>query len=198
MHGKGYPRSVVTYSTLISACERVGQWRRALDLFAEMRPDGCAPNTVTFNSLIKACAQGGQWEKALELFEAMGGEGCRPDVVTFTALINACDKGGQWRTALAMFERMRSCGCKPDSIVYNAVIDCLWWVAPPCGEARSSSAGTQGNLWQSPWMPCASEASSASDSVECRSFGVWGGRSSPPEAVIAVLLQGNWGGGCTV
>jgi pentatricopeptide repeat protein len=56
---KGCERSVITYSSLISACEKAGQWELALELFDEMHREGCSPNTVTFNSLITATAQGG-------------------------------------------------------------------------------------------------------------------------------------------
>lgn len=55
---KNCERSVITYSSLISACEKAGQWQLALELFNEMHAEGCIPNTVTFNSLITACAQG--------------------------------------------------------------------------------------------------------------------------------------------
>lgn len=57
---KGCERSVITYSSLISACEKAGHWELAVELFNEMHQEGCAPNTVTYNSLITACAQGGQ------------------------------------------------------------------------------------------------------------------------------------------
>lgn len=50
--------SVITYSSLISACEKAGKWATALQLFDEMQRDGCTPNTVTYNSLITACGQG--------------------------------------------------------------------------------------------------------------------------------------------
>lgn len=60
---KGCERSVITYSSLISACEKAGQWELALELFNEMHHEGCFPNTVTFNSLITACAQGGALQK---------------------------------------------------------------------------------------------------------------------------------------
>jgi pentatricopeptide repeat protein len=49
---------VITYSSLISACEKAGRWETALQLFDEMQRDGCTPNTVTYNSLITACGQG--------------------------------------------------------------------------------------------------------------------------------------------
>lgn len=57
---KGLERSVITYSSLISACEKAGRWETALELFDEMLREGCAPNTVTYNSLITACGQGAQ------------------------------------------------------------------------------------------------------------------------------------------
>ena len=49
---------MITYSSLISACEKAGRWQLALELFSEMHREGCKPNVVTYNSLIAACAQG--------------------------------------------------------------------------------------------------------------------------------------------
>jgi pentatricopeptide repeat domain-containing protein 1 len=54
---QGCERSVITYSSLISACEKAGQWDLALQVFDEMRGEGCVPNVITYNSLITACAQ---------------------------------------------------------------------------------------------------------------------------------------------
>jgi pentatricopeptide repeat domain-containing protein 1 len=51
------PRSVITYSALISACEKAGQWETALELFGRMTAEGCVPNVITYNSLITACGQ---------------------------------------------------------------------------------------------------------------------------------------------
>lgn len=53
----GCERSVITYSALISACEKAGQWQLALNLFGEMLRERCIPNVITYNSLITACAQ---------------------------------------------------------------------------------------------------------------------------------------------
>lgn len=72
---KGLERSVITYSSLISACEKAGRWETALQLFDEMTRDGCSPNTVTYNSLITACGQGAPlWGSR---FLAQGGGGVR-------------------------------------------------------------------------------------------------------------------------
>jgi pentatricopeptide repeat protein len=53
----GCERSVITYSALISACEKARQWQLALNLFSEMLKERCVPNVITYNSLITACAQ---------------------------------------------------------------------------------------------------------------------------------------------
>lgn len=55
---QGCERSVITYSSLISACEKAGDWKLALEFFEECTKDGCRPNVITFNSLISACSQG--------------------------------------------------------------------------------------------------------------------------------------------
>lgn len=55
---RGCERNVITYSSLISACEKSGRWELALELFNKMHKENCKPNVVTYNSLIAACAHG--------------------------------------------------------------------------------------------------------------------------------------------
>lgn len=55
---KGCERNVITYSSLISACEKAGRCEMALQLFERMHKEGCIPNVVTYNSLIAACSHG--------------------------------------------------------------------------------------------------------------------------------------------
>lgn len=43
---------------MITACEKLGEWKVALELFDQMQREGCAPNVVVYNSLLTACAQG--------------------------------------------------------------------------------------------------------------------------------------------
>jgi pentatricopeptide repeat domain-containing protein 1 len=58
MVSRGCERNVITFSSLISACERAGRCDLALRLFDEMRREGCRPNVVTYNGLLGSCAQG--------------------------------------------------------------------------------------------------------------------------------------------
>lgn len=55
---QGCERSVITYSSLITACEKAGEWSLALKFFRDMPRDGCRPNVVTYNSLLSALSNG--------------------------------------------------------------------------------------------------------------------------------------------
>ena len=62
---------VITYSGVISACEKSKQAERALEVFKAMRRQCVVPSQITHNALISACAKGKQPEQAMEMFRAM-------------------------------------------------------------------------------------------------------------------------------
>lgn len=96
----GVEADTITYSALISVCEKAGQWQKAMEVFGWMAMKGVRPNVVTYSALISACEKGGQSELAVEAFEEMRAAGITPNLVTYNALISACAKGGRWRLAL--------------------------------------------------------------------------------------------------
>ena len=98
---------VISFSAAISACEKGGQWERALALLEEMRERAWSRNVISFNAAISACEKGGRWERALSLLDEMREAGVEPDVISFSAAISACEKGGQWERALALLDEMR-------------------------------------------------------------------------------------------
>jgi len=63
--------NVVTYSALISACEKDNQPRKALEFFKTMQQQGVVSTVITYNALISACEKGDEFEHALEVFETM-------------------------------------------------------------------------------------------------------------------------------
>ena len=50
--------NLVSYSALISACEKGQEMRRAFDVCAAMLRQAMKPSTVSFNALISACEKG--------------------------------------------------------------------------------------------------------------------------------------------
>ena len=55
---EGHRRNAITYTSLICAAEKAGQWALALELFHRVAADGVGPNAAIFNAAMSACAQG--------------------------------------------------------------------------------------------------------------------------------------------
>ena len=58
MVAKRQERNIITYSSLIAAADRAGQWKEALNIWGHMSRDRCHPNLPAYNSAISCCAQG--------------------------------------------------------------------------------------------------------------------------------------------
>ena len=52
MKWQGVVPNVITYSALISACEKGKQPERALELFEAMKRQGVVPDVITYSALI--------------------------------------------------------------------------------------------------------------------------------------------------
>jgi pentatricopeptide repeat protein len=85
----GCERSVITYSALISACEKAGQWQLALNLFSEMLQERCVPNVITYNSLITACAQV-RMRYTLATLSWYGACPCKPCCIACKKVVGIC------------------------------------------------------------------------------------------------------------
>jgi len=67
----GIKKNTFHYNSMISACEKVRDYNRALRLMDEMKEKNVQKNEVTFSSAISACEKCGQWRTALDLLEQM-------------------------------------------------------------------------------------------------------------------------------
>ena len=65
MQQEGAIPNVITYSTLISACEKGKQPERALEVFQAMQEQGVMPDVITYNALISACEKGKRFDQCL-------------------------------------------------------------------------------------------------------------------------------------
>ena len=55
---QGVVHDEITYSALISACEKGKQLERALKVFEAMIQQGTVPDAITCNALISSCGKG--------------------------------------------------------------------------------------------------------------------------------------------
>ena len=116
----------ILYTSMISIFGRARQWKKAWDLYEEMKEDGVEANAYTYTSLIMACEKGGQWQAALQAFNEMGKAGVKPNDVTYSALISVCRAANNWKTALQMFDQMTAeDGLVPSVVTYNSLISTL-------------------------------------------------------------------------
>ncbi|OLP88823.1 Sodium/hydrogen exchanger 7 [Symbiodinium microadriaticum] len=94
-----------TYNSVISACERSGQWVAALAVFDAM-PSAIPRNVVTFGAVISACEKAARWQEALALTDLMESQGVARNAIIFCAAITACGQGEQWQPALSLLQQM--------------------------------------------------------------------------------------------
>ena len=111
------------FSSAISACEKAGQWREALQLLDQMKAEGLGQTAIAYNAAISACEKGLVPNKALQVFDQMKREGVTPTVVTYSALISAAEKGQQWKLAIQVLEEMKAAGFGAN-VIGASLTDC--------------------------------------------------------------------------
>ena len=88
---QGLVPDVITYSTLISACEQGQKPQHATQMLRKVSCATCSPTT-------RPPAKASRVKKpqlVLPLVRKLQLRGLRPDVITYSALISACEKGQQ-------------------------------------------------------------------------------------------------------
>lgn len=88
----GITRNVFHYNALINVCEKIKDWRGALDLLRQMDEENVPKNEITYSSAISACEKGGNWRTALDLLKTMKEKRIMPTAIAYNAAISACEK----------------------------------------------------------------------------------------------------------
>ncbi|CAE8739777.1 unnamed protein product, partial [Polarella glacialis] len=90
---------LAAHNSAMAACERTGQWQRALLL---MSLPGLEPDVFSLGSCLSARGKAGDWEGALGFLAEMLTRGLRSNVVTLATAVAACSRGGAWAASLAL------------------------------------------------------------------------------------------------
>ncbi|CAE7377375.1 unnamed protein product, partial [Symbiodinium sp. CCMP2456] len=117
-------KDVVSYSSTISAHEKVGLWEASLGLVWQLPKAEVSPNCFTFNAVMAACAVWAPPRRraslALGLLREMRGVRVRADVVTYNALLRtACIDDGLEEE----LEKLVAQAVKPNMVSYGTVLD---------------------------------------------------------------------------
>lgn len=89
--------NVVSWTALIAAYARQGEYAASLRWYEKMRQDGFRPNDVTFLSVLSACNHGGFVDKAYEYFTSMRTEyGLAPDIEHYGIMLDLLGRAGDF------------------------------------------------------------------------------------------------------
>lgn len=118
----GITRNVFHYNALINVCEKIKDWKGALDLLRQMDDESVPKNEITYSSAISACEKGGNWRTALDLLKTMKEKRIMPTAIAYNAAISACEKGLNPSKALEIFDEMKREGVRPTVVTFSALI----------------------------------------------------------------------------
>ena len=86
MPRQGITPIIVSYSVLISACEKGEEPRDAVNVCDAMLRQGINPDIVTYSVLTSACENAEGLHVVVNVCDAMPRQGTRPDIVTYSVL----------------------------------------------------------------------------------------------------------------
>ncbi|CAE8642904.1 unnamed protein product, partial [Polarella glacialis] len=141
MASRRIPLNVIIHNSAISACEKAGRWRCALELLHGMPRRKLTPNVVSYSAAASACEKGAQaqgllssqWRIAMILLNNMQELRVTSNAITYNSAISTCEKGGQWQQAVLLLRNMAERMIAPTDISYSAAMSackaaCQWQV----------------------------------------------------------------------
>ncbi|CAE7494707.1 unnamed protein product [Symbiodinium sp. CCMP2456] len=126
--------NVVSFGTLLAACEKGARWEEALQLLQHMRRLQIQATAIAMNSAIGACGRGERWESALQLYAELVEGGADAGNRTQSALMTSLARGAQWTQAIHMLQQMSS----PNIVVHTATAE----ACARAGRWQEASTGT--------------------------------------------------------
>mmetsp|Transcript_2332 Transcript_2332/g.4718 ORF Transcript_2332/g.4718 Transcript_2332/m.4718 type:complete len:409 (-) Transcript_2332:113-1339(-) len=145
MRACGVVGDATTYSLLLRALKtNNADWRKAMEVFRDMKEEGLTPTQSDFKAYITACAKGRQWERAAEGLQEMEAKAGRVDATTYNVVILALKRGRQWDKVAELFQRMQRVeGVEPTVVTFNAVMSATvksgrWQEAAPLLEEMAA------------------------------------------------------------
>jgi len=132
---------VVTYGTVLAACERGGQWKLILKNAESMQKRGLPLDGLSVMTCLHACAELGLAYEGLRYLDMMKSVkevtprtaryqryGARkplmgPDAVAYRCAISACARGGAWKEGIRLLHECKDVtGTPANTVAYTAAI----------------------------------------------------------------------------
>ncbi|CAA6654406.1 unnamed protein product [Spirodela intermedia] len=175
-----------TYSSMFSACARIGSLEQGKWVHAHLVKSGCKltaflgntlldmyakRDVVSWNSMLAGCAQHGLGREAVCRLEDMIRNGIRPNEITFLSVLTACSRSGLLNEGQHYFRLMEDYGITPQVEHYATMVDLL-------GRAGLLERA-ECLIREMPIAPTAAVWGLSLEPVECT--GMWSWVSTPPK-----------------
>ncbi|KAM6564556.1 hypothetical protein CsatB_024554 [Cannabis sativa] len=119
----GTPRSVISFNSLLTACNHSKLFEKVPELFNDLpKKYGVLPDKVSYGILVRSYCEAGTPEKALEIVADMEKNDLEVTAVTYTTIMDALYKKGQADEADKLWNTMLENGCEVDVTAYNVRI----------------------------------------------------------------------------
>lgn len=114
-------RSLIIWTSIISAYAAHGDSNVALSLFYEMLRNGIRPDPVTFTSILVACAHSGELDEAWKIFNVLLPEyGIQPLVEHYACMVGVLSRAGKLSDAVEFISKMP---IEPTAKVWGALLN---------------------------------------------------------------------------
>ncbi|XAR50975.1 hypothetical protein NMG60_11005454 [Bertholletia excelsa] len=114
-------RSVVVWTTIITAYAAHGNANAALDLFDKMLKDGTEPDPVTFTAVLSACEHSGLVDEAWKNFDSMLVKyRIQPSVEQYACMVGVLSRAGRLSEAVEFISKMPM---EPNAKVWGALLN---------------------------------------------------------------------------
>jgi len=122
MHGAGIKGDTISFTTVINACARVGDVKKAEAWLMRMLESGVEPNTITFNAVISACAKVGDGRRACEWLAKMKAAGILPNSFSYNSAAKPHAARGDYRRVEELMKSLRSDGLPYDDFCLTSLL----------------------------------------------------------------------------
>ena len=106
-------RSLVSFNTSITACERAAAWTKAFTMYHIVRETRWNPNVITYGATASALEKGRQWQLATIVLHQLLASGTRPNLINCNAVVSACEKSAKWQHALLIASQLTDLQLQP-------------------------------------------------------------------------------------
>lgn len=104
----------------------VGQVKKVMNIFEDMKGSGFEPNVVTYGTLLNACAKGYEVGRAQQIWLEMHEKQIEASAECYTAMINACVRDNSlkyFKLAYKYFEEMKIENKDPSFRTYGCLLN---------------------------------------------------------------------------